>query len=324
MTRYLIGRVLQAIPLLVGISVVVFVMLQMTPGGPLAVTNDTGGGRVTAEDLARLRASYGLDQPIYLQYLHWAGRLVRGDWGTSFSTGRPVLTTIFERLPATSQLVGFGFLLAIAISFPIGILAAMRPHTVFDYVSTTIAFLGVSIPQFWLALLLLELFALELRWLPTVGLNDLQHRYTGAAFAWDRVSHLVLPVAILGFAAAAGLTRYIRAGMLEVINQDYIRTARAKGLSERATVGVHALKNGVIPVVTILALQIPDLFIGAVVIEQIFAISGMGRLYVDSANMRDYPVLMGIVVIVAALAILSNLVADIAYGMLDPRIRYHE
>ena len=323
MGRYLIRRSLQAVPLLIGISILVFGLLQMTPGGPLAMSERPGSqGRVTAEQLERLRNKYGLDQPLYVQYLRWAGDLVRGDWGTSFNTGQPVLRMIGERVPTTLTLTGLALVLTLLIAFPIGILAAIRQYTIFDYLSTGISFLGISIPSFWLALMLLYVFSFSLGWLPAVGLQDLRAEHHGFAAVWDRSQHLILPVSTLALASTAGLTRYIRAAMLDVIGQDYIRTARGKGLSERVTLTAHALKNAAIPIVTILAVELPDLFIGAVVIESMFAISGMGRLFIDSANLRDYPVLMGIVMIASVLVILANLFADAAYGILDPRITY--
>jgi len=321
MRAYLLRRLLQAMPLLFGISVLLFVALQMTPGGPLAVAEDVQG-RVTAEDLQRLRNRYGLDDPMYVQYLRWAGDLLRGDWGTSFDTGRPVRLTIAERVPTTLLLTGTAFLVTLILSIPIGLLAAVRQYSVFDYVSTSVAFLGVSIPSFWFGLMLLYVFTFSLGWLPSVGLSDPRHDYTGWAAAGDLARHLVMPVAVLALVSTAANARYVRAAMLDVIGHDYVRTARAKGLAEMAVVGKHAVKNGAIPVVTILALEIPDLFIGAVITESIFAIPGMGRLFVQSASLRDYPVLMGILMTASALVIVSNLVADALYALLDPRIRY--
>ena len=322
MGRYLLRRTVQAIPLLIGISALVFVLLQMTPGGPLSLGETAASGRMTAEDLERLRNRYGLDQPLYVQYLRWGADLVRGDWGTSFNTGQPVLTMIRDRLPTTLLLTGLALGAALALAIPIGVLAAVRQYSWFDYWSTGVAFFGISIPSFWLALMLLFLFSYSLDWLPSVGLSDPRTDLTGWAGFWDRVRHLIMPVGTLALVSTAGLTRFVRSSMLDVIGQDYVRTARAKGLRERVVVTVHAFKNAAIPFVTVLALEIPDLFIGAVVIESIFAISGMGRLFVESANLRDYPVLMGIVMITSILVIASNLLADAVYGWLDPRISF--
>jgi len=323
MSHCVIRRALQAIPLLIGISVIVFVLLQMTPGGPLAIAENPGGsGRVTQEQLERLRAKYGLDDPLYMRYLHWAGDLVRGDWGTSFNTGQPVLAMIGERIPATLLLTGLAFLVTLILAFPIGIISAARQYSLFDYIATTAAFLGIAVPSFWLALMFLYVFTFSLGWLPAVGLGDPRQQYEGFAAVVDRARHLIMPVGVLALVSTASLTRYVRAAMLDVLGQDYMRTARGKGLTERAALMRHALKNAAIPVVTILALEIPDLFIGSVIVESIFAISGMGRLFVESADLRDYPVLMGILLIASFLVILFNLIADILYSRLDPRIRY--
>lgn len=323
MGRYIFRRTLQAIPLLIGISMLVFLLLQMTPGGPLAVSESPGAsGRITEEDMQRLRDRYGLDDPMSVQYIHWAEALVQGDWGTSFNTGRPVLAMIGERLPTTLLLTGLAFFFALLIAFPVGLIAALRQYSIFDYLSTTVSFLGISLPSFWLGLMLLYVFSFSLGWLPSVGLSDPRHDYAGTAAIWDHIRHLLMPVAVLAMASAAGLTRYIRASILDVLGQDYIRTARAKGLSEQIVIGLHALKNGLVPIITVLALELPDLFIGAVITESIFAISGMGRLFIDSANLRDYPVLMGILMIASVLVIVANLLADILYSVFDPRIVY--
>lgn len=323
MSRYAVRRLLQAIPLLIGISAILFVMLQMTPGGPLAVGEMAGSsGRMTAEDLQRLRNKYGLDDPIPVQYLNWAGDLLRGDWGTSFNTGLPVLRMIGERLPTTLLVMGLSFLVTLLLAIPIGILAALRRYTFFDYLTTSVSFLGIAVPSFWFALMLMFVFSFTLDWLPSVGLSDPRVDHGGLAAVKDRAAHLVMPVAVLALTSTASITRYVRAAMLDVIDQDYVRTAHAKGLARRTVVGVHALKNGAIPIVTVLALELPDLFIGAVIVESVFAISGMGRLFIESANLRDYPVLMGVLMIAAALVVAFNLLADLLYGLLDPRIRY--
>lgn len=323
MSRYLVRRALQAVPLLIVISAIIFVMLQMTPGGPLA-TGEGGGrsARVTAEDLQRLRNKYGLDDPMYVQYLNWGRDLLRGDWGTSFNTGLPVTTMIQERLPTTLLVMGLSFLVTLLLAFPIGILSALRRYTIFDYLTTSVSFLGIAVPSFWFALMLMFVFSFTLGWLPAVGLSDPRADYSGMAAAIDRAKHLIMPVTVLALTSTASMTRYVRAAMLDVIGQDYVRTAQAKGLGERTVVLVHALKNGAIPIVTVLALELPDLFIGAVIVESVFAISGMGRLFIESANLRDYPVLMGVLVMTAILVITFNLIADLLYAVLDPRIRY--
>jgi peptide/nickel transport system permease protein len=320
MIAYIFRRLLQSIPLLLVISMIIFLLLQMTPGGPLAIGESVGSGRVTAEQIERLRDKYGLNQPLYIRYVYWLGDFVQGDWGTSFNTGRPVLEMITERLPTTLLLTGLAYLVMLILAFPIGIISAVRQYSVLDYLMTGLAFIGISIPSFWFGLLLLFIFSFKTGWLPAFGLTDVQE-YTGMAHLWDMGRHLIMPVSVMALIDTAAVTRYIRASMLETIHQDYVRTARAKGLGPRAVILRHVLRNATIPIVTILALRIPDLFLGTVVTETIFAIPGMGRLFIMSAELRDYPVLMGILVIAAILVILSNLLADVLYAALDPRIR---
>jgi len=321
MSSYVIRRSLQAIPLLIGISIVIFLMLQMTPGGPLA-SSEGGGGRATAERTERLRAEFGLDDPLPVQYLNWAGGIVTGDWGTSYNTGRPVLDTIADRLPTKLLLTGLAFLIALLIALPVGIRAATRQYSAFDYASSGLSFVGVSTPSFWFGLMLLYVFSFQLGWLPSSGLEDLRQAHVGLAAVWDRLSHLIMPVAVLALIATAQLTRYVRGSMLEVLHEDYVRTARGNGLPERNVIVRHAFRNAAIPVVTIAVLMIPELFLGAVITESIFAIPGMGRLFIDSADLRDYPVLLGILTIAALLVVVTNLLADLLYGLLDPRISY--
>lgn len=321
MGRYLLRRLIQSVPLLLGITILIFLLLQATPGGPLAMSENPGAsGRVTAETLRRLREHYGLDDPMYIQYWNWLKGTVQGDWGSSFNTGRPVLTMVAERLPTTLQLTGLSLLVTLLIALPIGIISAVKQYSWFDYLATSFSFFGISIPGFWMALMLVYVFAFQFDWLPNAGLTDPRQSYQGWDALVDRGKHLIMPVAVLSLTSTASLTRYLRASMLDVISQDYIRTARAKGLKEQAIVIGHALRNGAVPMVTVLALEIPDLFIGAVIVESIFAIPGMGRLFIESANLRDYPVLMGILLIASALVIASNLIADVVYGWLDPRI----
>jgi peptide/nickel transport system permease protein len=321
MTAYIIRRLLQSIPLLLVISIIIFLLLQMTPGGPLAIGENIGSGRVTAEQIERLRNKYGLNQPLYIRYVYWFSDFIRGDWGTSFNTGRPVLEMITERLPTTLLLTGLAYLAMLILSFPIGIFSSVRQYSFLDYLVTSLAFIGISIPSFWFGLLLLFIFSFKTGWLPAFGLTDVSQENTGIAHLWDMGRHLIMPVSVLALIDTAAVTRYIRASMLEIIHEDYVRTARAKGLGERAVILKHVLRNATIPIVTILALRIPDLFLGTVVTETIFAIPGMGRLFIMSAELRDYPVLMGILVIAAILVILSNLLADVLYAVLDPRIR---
>ncbi|GAA1114076.1 ABC transporter permease [Nocardiopsis composta] len=321
MTSYLIRRCLQAVPLLLGISVIVFALLQMTPGGPMAA-GEGAQSQASAEQIARLRGRYGLDDPLWMQYLKWLGGILTGDWGASFNTGRPVVEAITERLPTTLLLTGLSFGLSVLLALVVGVTAAVRHRTLFDYVSTGLAFAGLAMPSFWFGLMLLFVFSYSLDWLPSSGLADLRFRHEGFAAFLDRAEHLVLPVAVLSLVSVASLTRYVRSSMLDVLGQDYIRTARGNGLPERTVVLGHGLRNASIPVVTVAVLAIPELFLGAVITETIFGLPGMGRLFVESAELRDYPVLLGILLIASVLVVSANLLADILYGRLDPRISY--
>lgn len=323
MHTYLVRRSVQSLPLLLLISVLIFGLLQATPGGPLAMEADAGlAGRVNSEALERMRAKYGLDKPIYQQYLSWIGSFLQGDWGTSFNSGRPVTSLILERLPATLTLTGLALLVTLLLAVPIGILAAVRQYSIFDYFTTTVAFLGISVPSFWFGLMLLYVFTFNLQWLPGSGLSDPRNVHEGFAAFRDHALHLVMPVAVLSLVSTAGIMRYMRAAVLDVIHQDYIRTARSKGIAEGRVIAKHVVRNSAIPVVTVLALEVPELFLGSVIVETIFGIPGMGRLFIESAHLRDYPVLMGILAIASVLVIMFNLLADVLYGLLDPRISY--
>ena len=316
MGRYVARRLVQALPLLLGITVVSFAILKAAPGGPLAAYD--ADPNVTDADIKRLEAAFGLDQPLHLQYVTWLGRFIVGDWGYSLASHQPVLALIGERLPNTIYLMAVVYLVVLAISIPIGILTAVRQYSWFDHLVTGSTFAFLSMPTFWLGLLLIILFGLQLRLFPLGGMQT-----PGSEFDLrDRLHHLVLPVATLALVQVGAYTRYLRASMLETLNQEYMRTARAKGLGERLVVGRHALKNAAIPLVTVAALDLPDLFVGALVTEQIFGWPGMGRLFWDAATRFDYPVLMGILAVSASLIILANLIADVVYGYLDPRIRY--
>lgn len=316
MGNYVARRLLQALPLLFAISVVSFAILKATPGGPLAVYE--GDPDFTEVDRQRLEHAFGLDRPLPVQYLSWIGSFLTGDWGYSFSSHQPVLALIGERLPATVYLMGTVFIVVLLISIPIGVLTALRQYSVFDHVVTGATFTFLSTPTFWLGLLLIIVFGLQLRWFPLGGIAT-----PGIPFdVGDRLRHLVLPVATLSLVQLGSNVRYLRASMLEAIGQEYVRTARAKGLAERIVVLRHALKNAAIPLVTVVALDIPELFVGALVTEQIFGWPGMGRLFWDSATRSDYPVIQGILAVSSTLIVLSNLLADVLYGYLDPRIRF--
>jgi peptide/nickel transport system permease protein len=317
MGRYVARRLIMAVPLLLGISVISFMLLKAVPGGPLAAYE--ANPDVTPADLARLEHEFGLDQPLPVQYISWLGRFVSGDWGYSIAQHLPVRMLILERLPNTMYLMSIVFVVTLAIAIPAGVITAVRQYSKLDILITSISFAGYSMPTFWFGLLLIILFGLTLRWLPLGGMTT-----PGASGfdAVDRVRHLVLPVATLSLFGMTRYVRFLRASMLETINQDYMRTARSKGLMERIVVLRHAFKNAAIPLVTVAALDLPELFGGALVTEQIFGWPGMGRLLWDATTRLDYPILMGILLVSASLIVMANLIADVFYGYLDPRIRF--
>jgi peptide/nickel transport system permease protein len=338
-TRYIVRRLLQAIPLLVLLSMLVFGLISLAPGGVGSMFEENPN--LTAADLRRLEAQFGLDQPVYVRYLRWAGRVVQGDWGVSQVTRRPVLDEIAARLPYTLQLMSLALVVTLLISLPIGALSALRQYSLFDHVATLFAFVGQAVPIFWFGLLLIIVFNVLLKhpvspsqgfaWSHLLECRDCPPLLPGGGFApYDvavpslaqRIRHLILPVTMLALFGAGTYTRYMRGQMLEVVHLDYIRTARAKGLSEAAVIWRHALKNALTPVITVVALDLPGLFGGALFTETIFAWPGMGRLFYQHALRVDYPVLMGIILINAALILLANLAADITYAALDPRVRY--
>ena len=316
MGRYIIRRLIQAVPLLLAISVAAFAIVKAQPGGPLAAYE--GNPDFTEADRLRLEHAFGLDQPLPVQYVTWLGSFLKLDWGYSFSSHQPVLALIGERLPNTLYLMGTVFVVVLLIAIPVGVLTAVKQYSWFDHVVTGTIFTFLSTPTFWLGLLLIILFGLQLRWLPLGGMQTI-----GAPFdLGDRLRHLILPVATIALVQMGGHVRYLRASMLETIGQDYMRTARAKGLAERIVILRHALKNAAIPLVTIIALDMPELFVGALVTEQIFGWPGMGRLFWDAATRSDYPVLQGILAVSSSLIVFANILADVAYGWLDPRIRF--
>jgi len=320
--RYVLKRLLLMVPLLVGITIVCFVVIHLAPGSPTDLQTDLNP-RVSAEAKARLQSMYDLDKPIYKQYLLWVGRLATLDLGQSFSSDhRPVIDKIAERIPITIIINVLSMILIILIAIPIGVLSAVRQDSLFDKVTAVVVFIGFAVPTFWLALLLMILFGVDLGWLPISGIRSLNYEYLPPfAAVLDLLKHLILPVLLSAFGGLAGLSRYMRSNMLEVIRQDYITTARAKGLSERVVIYKHALRNALLPVITILGLSIPGLIGGSVIFETIFAIPGMGQLFYMSVMSRDYPVVMGILFIGAVLTLIGNLVADISYAVADPRIR---
>jgi len=313
MLTYILKRLLGAVPLMVGISIIIFGILQSIPGGPIAVYLDNPN--ITGRDIAILKHQFGLDRPVYIQYLSWLGAYVTGTWGVSYSSGEQVGKLITQRLPATLLLMGSSFAVALAIAITGGVHSAVRQHSLFDTSMTTFSFLGISMPVFWFGLMLQLVFGVRLGWLPVAGF--------GGTGSWiDVPRHLILPTIVLALFTAGRWSRFVRSGMLEVLNQDYIRVARAKGLTQRGVIVRHALKNGLIPVVTIVALDLSGLFSGAVVTETVFAWPGMGSLLIQSISNVDYPTLLAILMLSSVAIVLSNLAADVLYGVFDPRIVY--
>jgi len=320
--EYIVRRLLFMIPLLLGITIITFVVVQLSPGGPADMLTGLSP-KIGAEAKARLRSLYGLDKPIHVQYWLWLSRIARFDFGESFKDGRRVIIKILERLPATLLLNILSLLLIFFIALPIGIMSAVRQDSFFDKGMTVFVFFGFSVPAFWLALLLMILFGVFLGWLPISGMHSVNFPYFSIwGKMWDLIKHLILPVLVSAFGGLAYLSRYSRASMLEVLRQDYIRTARAKGVPEKKVIYRHALRNALIPIVTLLGLSLPGLIGGGFIFETIFAWPGMGRLGYQAIMARDYPVIMGVGVIAAFLTLLGNLIADITYAFVDPRIRY--
>jgi peptide/nickel transport system permease protein len=315
MLHYLIRRLVMTIPILLGISVISFAIMYVAPGQPAVLDLDPS---ISVEARSRQIEALGLNAPAHVQYGRWLGSVVTGDLGTSFTRRMPVADMILERLPNTLLLMMAAAFLAIAVAIPIGVLSARKPYTPLDYTVTFGSFLGLATPNFWLGLMLIMLFSVHLGWTPVGGVATL-----GSDFSvLDRLHHLILPAVVLATADLAGLVRYTRSSMLEVLQQDYIRTARAKGLSERTVVYRHGLRNGLIPIVTIIGLMLPTFVGGAVIVESLFSWPGIGKMFIDAVFERDYPVIMGITMLGAVLTVLGNLLADICYAALDPRIEY--
>lgn len=323
MLKYISKRLLMMLPLLLGITLISFVVIHLAPGEPTDMQTELNP-KASAELKERLRAQYHLDKPLIVQYGLWLGRLGRLDFGESFSQDRrPVMDKVVERLPITIMINVLSIVAILAVAVPIGILSATRRNSLFDRATTLFVFLGFATPSFWLALLLMDTLGVRLGLFPIAGLKSLGFEYfSWPRQIWDVVHHLILPVFVSAFGGLAGFSRYMRSNMLEVIRQDYILTARAKGLSERAVIYRHALRNALLPVITILGLSVPGLIGGSVIFETIFAIPGMGKLFYDGVMMRDYPLIMGILVIGAVLTLVGNLIADISYALADPRIRH--
>ena len=316
MSQYVLRRLLIAIPSLLGISAVLFFVLALAPGDPFSelATNPN----VPPEVQAALRAKFGLDDPIYLRYFHWVNAMLHGDWGFSFVSRMDVDRLILQRLPTTLFVIGSAQILALLIAIPVGVYAATKPYSLFDQIANTLAFVGFSLPTFFTGILFILIFSVTLDWLPFVYTTDI--KATGIHWVFEMIRQAIMPVAVLGLFQAASMTRFVRSAMLDVIRLDYVTTARAKGLGQAKVIVKHVMRNAMIPVVTLIALQIPAVFGGAIVTEQIFRIPGIGSLLISSILSNDTPVVMAVTFVFACLVVLFNLIADVLYGWLDPRI----
>lgn len=316
MAQYLLRRLLIAIPSLLGISIILFAVLALAPGDPFGelATNPS----IPPEVRDALRVTFGLDDPIAIRYVRWITAMLQGDWGFSFASRVDVGTLILQRLPTTLFVIGSAQILALVVALPVGIYAATRPYSIFDQVASTLAFVGFSLPTFFTGLLLILVFSVQLDWLPFVYRADIDA--TGWRWYWEHVRQAIMPITVLGLFQGASMTRYVRSAVLDVIRLDYVTTARAKGIGERAVIIKHVVRNALIPVVTLVALQLPAIFGGAIVTEQIFRIPGIGSLLISAILANDTPVVMAITFVFACLVVLFNLIADMLYGWLDPRI----
>lgn len=315
MTKYIIRRLLQTIPLLLVVSLLTFILIQLMPGGVMGAYGSAAG---TGEDLARIQEQLGLNRPPHEQYLAWLGRFLVGDWGRTLVSKQLVQPLIFDALPRTILLIGTSMLVGLSIGIIFGVISALKQYSWVDMLVTTISFVGLSTPVFWSGLILILIFAVQYGVLPAGGMYTVGQPYSFE----DRIRHLILPTIAIAFPLAGEYTRYVRSGLLEVLHQDYITTANAKGLAPRVVMTRHALRNALIPLVTILGLQLPWMIGGFVVAESIFSWPGMGRLLWQSAQERDYPLMMSITLLVAAAVLFFNLLTDLVYAWLDPRIAY--
>ena len=318
MGHYLLRRLLILIPSVIGISVVLFTVLALAPGDPFEelATNPN----VPAEVRASLRAQFGLDDPVVTRYFRWFGSMLQGEWGFSFASRVDVDTLILQRIPVTLLIIGSALVLALLIALPVGVYAATRPYSIFDQIANTLAFVGFSLPPFFTGILFILLFSITLDWLPFVYRADISA--AGWRWYWEHLRQAIMPVAVIGLFQGASWTRYVRSAVLDVIRLDYVTTARAKGLAERTVVVKHVVRNALIPVVTLVALQMPALFGGAIVTEQIFRVPGIGSLLISAILANDTPVIMAVTFVFSFLVVAFNLLADVLYAWLDPRISY--
>jgi peptide/nickel transport system permease protein len=323
---FILRRLLGAVPLVIGIATIIFFVLRLAPGDP---TTFYFNPNIPPDIIEQLRRNLGLDQPLHIQYFRWLTSFFTGDFGYSFAQSRPVSDILREALPNTLMLTGTALVLVFVIGILIGVVQAVRQYSLFDSTSSVVSLFFYSMPSFWLGLMLMLVFSLKAhQWgwpiaLPPTGITSVDYEFMGTTERiWDRISHLILPVGTLTLALAAGVARYTRGQMLEVVRQDYIRTARVKGLPERTVIMKHALRNSMLPVITLLGLYLPFLFSGAIFIEVIFAWPGMGRIIVDAIFQRDYPLVMATSFVFAVIVVIGNLIADVLYAVADPRIRY--
>ena len=318
MGHYLLRRLLIAVPSLLGISVVLFTVLALAPGDPFGemLLNPN----IPPEVAQRLRVQFGLDDPVWQRYFRWLLAMFRGDWGFSFISRVDVDTLVWQRVPVTLAVIGASQVVALLIALPVGIYSAARPYSWFDRIASTLAFVGFSLPTFFTGLLLILLFSIKLDWLPFVFRTDIAA--TGWQWWWEHIKQAIMPVMVLGLAQGASWTRYVRSAMLDVIRLDYVTTARSKGLREYAVIMKHVVRNALIPVVTLVALTMPQVFGGAIVTEQIFRVPGIGSLLITAILANDTPVIMAVTFVLSCLVVLFNLIADLLYGWLDPRISY--
>lgn len=325
MQRYLIRRLLQLLPLLIGMSIIIFFIMFLMPGNPIDMML-MGNPHMKPEDVARLKRLWGFDQPFLIRYVKWLAQTVQGNLGFSYAWRRPVTEVIAQRLPNTLILMSASLVLSLIVALPVGILSARRQYSVTDYVLTVFAFIGQAMPTFWFGLMMILVFSIYLKspsggpLLPPGGMMDIGS--SAGFFTWSRLRYLIMPAFVLGLANMTGWARFMRSSMLEVINQDYVRTARAKGLPERKVVYKHALRNALIPMVTMLALAIPGLVSGATITETVFAWNGVGRMTFEAVMNKDYSVAMAALMLDAILVVLFNLVADLVYALVDPRVKY--
>lgn len=313
MVTYTLRRLIQAVMLLVIVSMVTFALIHSAPGGPSILSNPD----LSRDQIAQMSSQLGLDDPLPVQYGRWLVNILRGDFGISYNTIEPVVDLIASRLPNTLLLAGVALVLSMLIAVPLGVLCAIRRNSFLDRMVASFTFLGVSIPVFWLGIMLIVLFSVQLKWLPGGGMSTLGEEFT----VRDRIEHMIMPVFVLTIANLAELTRYTRSGMITVLGEEYIRTARAKGLTQKHVIMGHALRNAMIPVITIIGVLLPRAVSGAAITEAVFSWPGMGSLAVEAATTRDYPVVLGTTLTVATVVVFSSLITDLAYGYLDPRIR---